>query len=74
MDTHLTGLASTFRAEPQSNARECLLEGDLKASLNSLVRNLADLLPGALWTHMFEKGELVVYSQELCGYDTYCIF
>jgi hypothetical protein len=51
-DTHLTRLASTFRAVSQRNARECLLEGDWKASLNSLVRNLADLSPGALWTHV----------------------
>jgi hypothetical protein len=58
--THLTGLASTLRAESRRNARECLLEGDWKASLNGLVRGLADLWPGALRTHMSEKGELAV--------------
>jgi hypothetical protein len=67
MATHLTGLASSFRTESRRNARECLLEGDWKASLNGLVRNLADLWPGALRTHMSEKGELAVCAQELCG-------
>jgi hypothetical protein len=67
MDTYLIGLASAFRADSQRNARECLLEGDWKASLNGLVRNLADLSPGTLRTHMSEKGELAVYAQELCG-------
>ncbi|KAF1995250.1 hypothetical protein P154DRAFT_474609 [Amniculicola lignicola CBS 123094] len=52
---YLTGLVATFRAESRRNARECLLEGDWKASLNGLVRNLADLWPGALRTHMSEK-------------------
>ena len=66
-ETHLTGLASTFWAESRRNARECLLEGDWKASLNGLVTNLADLSPGVLRTHMSEKGEHAVYAQELRG-------
>ena len=53
---HLTGLVSTFWAESQRNARECSLEGDWKASLNGLVRNLTELWPGTLKTHMSEKG------------------
>ncbi|KAF9733831.1 hypothetical protein PMIN01_08174 [Paraphaeosphaeria minitans] len=53
--THLSGLVSTFWAESQRNARECSLEGDWKASLNSVIRNLADLEAGALKTHMSEK-------------------
>jgi hypothetical protein len=40
--------------------RECLFEGDWKASPNGLVRNLADLSLGALRTHMSKKGELAV--------------
>lgn len=52
---HLARLAVIFQAESRRNARECLLEGDWKASLNSLVRNLADLAPGTLRTHMSEK-------------------
>jgi hypothetical protein len=67
METHLTGLASTFRAESRRNARECLLEGDWKASLNGLVTNLADLSSSVLMTHMSEKSELAMYAQELRG-------
>jgi hypothetical protein len=52
---HLAGLAATFQAESRRNARECLLEGDWKASLNNLVRSLADFVPGTLRTHMSEK-------------------
>lgn len=55
---HLTRLVAMFRAESQRNARECLLEGDWKASLNGLVRNIAELWPGALKTHMSEKGKV----------------
>ncbi|KAH7111136.1 hypothetical protein B0J11DRAFT_554388 [Dendryphion nanum] len=39
----------------QVNARECLLEGDWKASMNSVVRGIADLWLGVLKTHMSEK-------------------
>jgi hypothetical protein len=70
---HLTGLVATFRVESRRNARECLLEGDWKASLNGLVRNLADLWPGALRTHMSEKGKLAGYAQEFCGRDAHLI-
>ena len=63
--THLAALASAFGAESRRNARECLLEGDWKTSLNSLVRNLADLSPGALRTHMSEKGKLAVSIRKL---------
>jgi hypothetical protein len=38
---HVAGLVATFRAESRRNARECLLEGDWKASLNGLVRSLS---------------------------------
>lgn len=55
---HLAGLVSTFWAESRRNARECLLEGDWKASLNGVIRNLADFWPGALKTHMSEKGKV----------------
>lgn len=72
--THLTGLASTFQDESRRNARECLLEGDWKASLNSLVRSLADLWPGALRTHISEKGELAVCAQKLRGRDAYRMY
>lgn len=63
--TRLAALASTFASESQRNARECLLEGDWKTSLNSLVRNLADLSSGALKSHMSEKGKLAVSTQGL---------
>jgi hypothetical protein len=69
--THLAPLASVFRAESRRNARECLLEGDWKASLNGLVRNLADLWPGALRTHMSEKGEDAVCTRKLRAYHAY---
>ncbi|EDU45947.1 hypothetical protein PtrSN002B_010399 [Pyrenophora tritici-repentis] len=49
------GLAVRLRTESLRNARECSLEGDWKASLNSLVRNLADLWKETLKTHMSEK-------------------
>jgi hypothetical protein len=54
--THLSGLVSTFWAESQRNARECSLEGDWKASLNSVIRTIADFEAGALKTHMSEMG------------------
>jgi hypothetical protein len=68
---HLTRLAATFRAESQRNARECLLEGDWKASLNGLVRNLAHLWPGALKTDMSEKGKVAGCPKEFHGQDAY---
>lgn len=57
--THLTGLVSTFWAKSRRNAPECSLEGNWKASLNAILRNLADLWPGALKTHMSEKGKFL---------------
>jgi hypothetical protein len=72
-DTYLTGLAATFQTESRRNARECLLKGDWKASLNSLVRNLADLWPGTLRTHMSEKGKLAVHDRGLCGRVAYLV-
>lgn len=51
----LAGIVSTFWAESRRNARECSLEGDWKASLNGVIRNLAELWPDALKTHMSEK-------------------
>lgn len=50
-------LATTFLAESQLNARDCLLEGDWKASLYCLVRSLAmgDHTRGTLRTQMSEK-------------------
>lgn len=68
---HLARLTATFQAESRRNARECLLEGDWKASLNGLVRSLADLWPGALRTQMSEKGKLASYVQELRGQDAH---
>jgi hypothetical protein len=54
---HLSALTTIFLADSRLNARECLLEGDWKASLNSLVRNLAmdNHMTGTLRTHMSEK-------------------
>lgn len=64
--THLAGLVSTFWAESRRNARECSLEGDWKASLNGVIRNLADIWPGALKTHMSEKGKVSSSPRESC--------
>ncbi|KAH7122352.1 hypothetical protein B0J11DRAFT_551017 [Dendryphion nanum] len=50
--SHLTVIASAFLADSQRNARECLLEGDWKASLNSV-------------THMSEKGKLASIYKDL---------
>ena len=69
----LTQLAATFCTESRRNARDCLLEGDWKASLNSLVKNLADLSPEVLRTHMSEKSKSARYARELmCKMLTVC--
>lgn len=64
--THLAALASTLASESRSNARECLLEGDWKASLNGLVRTLVVESSGALKSHMSEKGKLAASADGLC--------
>lgn len=60
-----------FLAESRRNARECSLEGDWKASLNGLVKNLAGLWPRVLKTHMSEKGKLAGYIQEYRELDAH---
>lgn len=57
-DPQLAGLAATFQAESQLNARECSLEGEWKHSLYTVVRRLATLRPEWLKTHISKKGKL----------------
>jgi hypothetical protein len=71
--SHLTRLAATYCAKSQRNARECLLEGDWKASLNSLVEGLADLSPDILRTHTSEKSTYASHAHELRMQDAYFV-
>jgi hypothetical protein len=59
-----TQAAATFCAESRKNVRDCLLEGDWKATSNSLLRNLADLSPNVR-TQTSEKSKFADYAQEL---------
>jgi hypothetical protein len=50
-------LVDTFRRKSQMNARNCLLDGDWKAAMSTLLDNLADFYPDALRTNMSEEGK-----------------
>ena len=62
---HLSQPAATFWAESRRNARDCLLEGDWRATLSGLVRSLADPWPNLLKSHASDKSKSAGYDYKL---------
>jgi hypothetical protein len=63
-EPHLESAIVTYLAESRRNVRECALEGDWRASLYSLIRQLTDHAAGFFKVHMSEKG-IVIQNKAL---------